>query len=81
MVRRLRGSLVADEITGSVIVWDNTAELFSVQGGTSTPANPSGRVRAVLSPRADTPAAEGGASAPAGAGGALKANRALGEPR
>ncbi|MBK1689479.1 lipopolysaccharide transport periplasmic protein LptA [Rubrivivax gelatinosus] len=52
-VRRLRGAIVADEITGSQIVWDNTAETFSVAGGETTSANPSGRVRAVLSPRAD----------------------------
>lgn len=60
VVRRLRGSTVADEITGSLITWDNTAELFSVQGGAPTAANPGGRVRAVLSPRA-----EPAASAPA----------------
>ncbi len=56
-VRRLRGATVADEITGDVIVWDNVAEVFSVQGGTRSVANPSGRVRAVLSPRAEVPAA------------------------
>jgi len=52
-VRRLRGSLPAEDIQGSVIVWDNAAELFSVQGGAATPGNPGGRVRAVLSPRVD----------------------------
>lgn len=62
VVRRLRGGTVADEITGSLITWDNTAELFSVQGGAPTAANPGGRVRAVLSPRAE-PAASA-ASAP-----------------
>ena len=59
-VRRLRGGQVADEITGGAIVWDNAAEVFRVEGGPATAANPSGRVRAVLSPRpdvgADTPA-------------------------
>ena len=63
VVRRLRGSTVADEITGSLITWDNTAELFSVQGGTPTAANPGGRVRAVLSPRAEP--ATPGTAAPA----------------
>lgn len=52
-VRRLRGALAADEITGGAIVWDNNAEVFSVQGGAPSAANPAGRVRAVLSPRAD----------------------------
>lgn len=60
-VRRMRGSMPAEDIQGSVIVWDNAAELFSVQGGTATPGNPGGRVRAVLSPRVDPAAA---ASAP-----------------
>jgi lipopolysaccharide export system protein LptA len=84
-VRRLRGTTVADEITGALIVWDNTAELFSVQGGASTAANPGGRVRAVLSPRAEGAAsgakAPAPAPAPADAGAALKPNRTLAEPR
>ena len=51
-VRRLRGGTPADEITGSVITYDNGAETFSVQGG-ATSGNPSGsgRVRVVLTPR------------------------------
>jgi lipopolysaccharide export system protein LptA len=56
-VRRLRGAAVADEITGAVIVWDNQAEVFKVEGGGASAANPSGRVRAVLSPRAVSPTA------------------------
>lgn len=75
-VRRLRGSTVADEITGALITWDANAELFSVEGGAATPANPGGRVRAVLSPRAEA------ASAPAApASAALQPSRALGERR
>ncbi len=64
-VKRLRGKAVADEVTGAVITYDNTAELFTVAGGASgaTPANPSGRVRAVISPRQDSPAAAEAASA------------------
>jgi len=66
-VKRLRGSTVADEVTGALITYDNTAELFTVSGGTSaaTPANPTGRVRAVLTPRSDSPAAAEAASAAA----------------
>lgn len=63
-VRRLRGTEVADEIAGSSIVWDNGAGLFTVSGGTPTLANPSGRIRAVLAPRAE-PAASAAAPAPA----------------
>ena len=50
VVRRLRAGVMADEITGRLITWDNTRELFNVEGGAPTPDNPSGRVRAVLSP-------------------------------
>ncbi len=46
-VRRLRGDTVADEITGTTIVWDNAGEVFRVEGGST----PGGRVRAVLTPR------------------------------
>jgi lipopolysaccharide export system protein LptA len=66
-VRRLRGTVVADEVSGAVITYDNTAELFTVSGGAAaaTPTNPSGRVRAVLSPKEGTPAAAEAASAAA----------------
>jgi lipopolysaccharide export system protein LptA len=64
-VRRLRGGTVADEITGATIVWDNVAEVFKVEGGAVTPANPSGRVRVTLTPRAEPASgAEGGSPAP-----------------
>jgi lipopolysaccharide export system protein LptA len=77
-VRRLRGTTVADEITGATIVWDNSAELFSVQGGNATTANPGGRVRAVLSPRAEP--ASAAATTPA-TGPALQPSRTLGGTR
>ena len=75
-VRRLRAGSVVDEILGTQITWDSAGEQFSVQGGTPTPGNPTGRVRAVLGPRAQAPAAATPPSAPP-----LKATRALGEPR
>ena len=56
-VRRLRAGQLADEINGASIVWDNVAEVFRVEGGAVTPANPTGRVRMTLSPRAEAPAA------------------------
>ena len=62
-VRRLRAGVMADEITGSLITWDNTNELFNVTGGAPSPANPSGRVRAIFAPR-DEGAASAAASAP-----------------
>jgi lipopolysaccharide export system protein LptA len=51
VARRLRAGVTADEIHGQVILWDNTAELFNVQGGAPTDRNPGGRVRAVIAPR------------------------------
>jgi len=64
MVRRLRGASIGDEITGSVITYDNTTEVFSVSGGTpaNTAGSPGGRVRAVLTPREGTAAAAEAAS-------------------
>jgi lipopolysaccharide export system protein LptA len=54
-LRRLRGASVADEMTGSLITYDNTSDVFTVDGGagspTSVPGAPAGRIRAVLSPR------------------------------
>jgi len=65
-VRRMRAGTVADEITGATIVWDNLAEVFRVEGGAPSAANPTGRVRVVLSPRAEaaSAAASGAAAAP-----------------
>jgi lipopolysaccharide export system protein LptA len=62
-VRRLRGNVPADEITGNLIAYDNVAEVFSVQGGPAGDSN--GRVRAVLTPRENAePAASAASSAP-----------------
>ena len=59
------GAVLADETMGSVIAYDNTTDVFSVDGTASeasrsnNPANPGGRVRAMLAPRnaASAPAA------------------------
>jgi len=75
-VRRLRGAEAADEITGGTITWDNNAELFSVAGGAASPSNPAGRVRAILSPRADS-----ATSPDPAASAALKSSRTLGEKK
>jgi lipopolysaccharide export system protein LptA len=62
-VRRLRGSTPADEISGSVITYDNGNETFSVQGAApdgaaSAPGTAgSGRVRVVITPKPDSAAA------------------------
>ncbi|MFN3739035.1 lipopolysaccharide transport periplasmic protein LptA [Hydrogenophaga sp.] len=56
-LRRYRGSVLSDEITGAVIVYNNLTDVFSVDGkrpaanaAGDAPA-PGGRVRAVLSPK------------------------------
>jgi lipopolysaccharide export system protein LptA len=56
-LRRLRGSVLSDEMVGSLITYDNSTDVFTVDGGPGSPA-PGGRVRAVLAPRpsASTPA-------------------------
>ena len=56
-MRRYRGATLADEMAGSLIVYDNTTDVFSVDGGPASSAV-GGRIRAVLAPRP-------GASAPA----------------
>lgn len=58
-VRRMRGNVTADEVSGAVISYDNGNETFSVQGsaGTSTPSSASsGRVRMVITPKPEAPA-------------------------
>jgi lipopolysaccharide export system protein LptA len=60
-LRRLRGTVVSDEIVGQSITYNNLTEVFTVdgrvEGSKTTPAlgvKPDGsRVRAVLSPRTD----------------------------
>jgi lipopolysaccharide export system protein LptA len=57
-LRRLRGATPADEMAGSLITYENTTDVFTVDGGPASP-RPGGRVRAVLAPReaASAPAA------------------------
>ena len=75
VMRRMRGASVADETQGAIITYDNTSDVFNVLGGSSaTPGNPSGRVRAVIGPRA--PAAS--AAAPSAGGAPLRPSTGLG---
>jgi lipopolysaccharide export system protein LptA len=60
VMRRLRGTTLADEVVGQTILYDNRTEVFQVVGGAGSAA-PSGRVRGVISPR---PAPKAGAAAP-----------------
>ena len=57
-VKRLRGSETRDEISGNLVTYDSTTEVFNVTGGArATAANPGGRVRATLTPKEGSAAA------------------------
>lgn len=76
-VRRLRGDTPADEITGNLVTYNGVTEVFNVSGGAASPTNPTGRVRAVLTPREAVEASgvPGAPNAP------LKSSPALGGSR
>ena len=80
VVRRYAGSTLLDETTGSAIVYDNNTDVFTVDGGEQnrTAANPTGRIRAMLSPRiaASAPAA---APPPPGTAPRLRPSTTLGQ--
>ena len=65
---RLQGAKLVDEIRGAVLTYDSRKEFYTAAGGGSgdaAAANPSGRVRAVLSPRQDQkPGTPGSAGSP-----------------
>ena len=79
-VRRLRGANAADELTGNLVTYDSATEVFNVSGGAqATPANPGGRVRAVLAPKEGSAAAAEAKAAASAPG--LKLTPAIGEPK
>jgi lipopolysaccharide export system protein LptA len=84
-LRRFRGATLNDEMTGGVILYDNTTDVFTVDGGTTrgTAGATGGRVRAMLTPKPDPSAASAPAVAPTGAAAqqpapALRATTTLG---
>ena len=84
-MRRYRESVVTDELSGAVIVYNNLTDVFTVDGqrkstaGAAGDALPSGgRVRAVLSPK--EPASGAAAPAPTASGTALRSSPSLGGP-
>lgn len=60
-LRRYRGDALSDEVTGALIVYNNLTDVFTVNGQPRTAGAPTapagGRVRAVLAPREQPPAA------------------------
>ncbi|MFN4118758.1 lipopolysaccharide transport periplasmic protein LptA [Acidovorax sp.] len=84
-LRRYRGAVLSDEITGAVIVYNNTTDVFTVDGQRASPNSaagttpaPGGRVRAVLSPKDPPPDAAAPQAAPAGSAPALRPSNSLG---
>jgi lipopolysaccharide export system protein LptA len=65
-LRRYKGATLNDEMTGGVIVYDNTTDVFTIDGGvaTGTPGAPGGRVRAMLTPKPEVSSATSRSSAP-----------------
>ena len=65
ILKRLRGDVLNDEITGSLIVYDNITDVYTVDSGASKNADGSGggRVRAILSPKPNAAAAAAPAAA------------------
>jgi lipopolysaccharide export system protein LptA len=51
--RRYRGTVLSDQVTGQRIIYENLTDQFTVDGvvGGVKPANGTGRVRAVLTPK------------------------------
>ena len=80
VLRRYNGAVLADETTGSQINYDNKTDVFTVDGGAQnrSATNPSGRVRALLSPRVAASAAGGPPPAPLAPPAVLRSSPALG---
>ena len=82
-LRRYLGATLNDEMSGGVIVYNNSTEVFTIDGGVAqgSPSATGGRVRAMLTPKpnaaaaATAPAPANAASAPAAT---LRATTTLG---
>lgn len=76
-MRRFKGATVNDEMSGQLITYDNTRDVYTVDGRPTTPGGQATRVRAVLTPAAasQSPSPASSPSAPA----ALKSSTSLSE--
>lgn len=84
-LRRYRGAVLNDEITGAVIVYNNLTDVFTVDGKPTAPnaagdaPAPGSRVRAVLAPKDPPPgAAAAPETAPAASAPVLRPSNSLG---
>jgi lipopolysaccharide export system protein LptA len=80
VLRRYNGAVLADETTGAQINYDNVTDIFTVDSGTQNKSttNPTGRVRALLSPRIPASAALPPAAGPSPS---LRSSPALGDDK
>ena len=82
-LRRYRGGQLSDEITGSIIVYNNLTDVFTVDGQKPSGGQPSstagqgGRVRAVLAPKEGTPGSQPRAPAAGAPGTSLQPSNTL----
>lgn len=78
-LRRYRGATLNDEMTGAVILYNNTTDVFTIDGAVAkgSPGAPAGRVRAMLTPAPDA-AASANANKPPMPIPALRASPTLG---
>jgi lipopolysaccharide export system protein LptA len=76
-LRRYRGTQLNDESVGNQIVYNSLTEVFTVKGGAqnATATNPSGRVRAMLTPIPK----DGAPAAPAASAAKLRPSGKIGE--
>lgn len=79
VVRRFKGATLNDETTGALIIYDNNTDVFTVDGGAQnrSAANPGGRIRALLSPRAAASAPAATTAPPGAAAPALRPSSTL----
>jgi len=83
-LRRYLGAALNDEMSGGVIVYNNSTDVFTIDGGATqgSPNATGGRVRAMLTPKPNAAAAAAAATAPANAvsapAAALRATTTLG---
>lgn len=80
VMRRYNGAVLADETTGSQINYDNKTDVFTVDGGPQnrSATNPTGRIRALLSPRVAASGAGGPIPAAPPPPAALRPSTAIG---
>lgn len=78
-LRRYRGATLNDEMTGAVILYNNTTDVFSIDGAIAKASSgaPAGRVRAMLTPTPDAAGKSANGASPALPAPVLRATPAI----